>query len=47
MLASTKKTVAEVALSVGFGNQGHFCVAFKRAFGVAPTRFRKSHAPDA
>ncbi|WP_414530108.1 helix-turn-helix domain-containing protein [Nodularia chucula] len=31
-------TVAEVATRVGYGNIGHFSVAFKRCFGITPSQ---------
>jgi AraC-like DNA-binding protein len=30
--------VAEVATAVGYGNMGHFAVAFKRQFGITPSQ---------
>jgi AraC-like DNA-binding protein len=31
-------TVAEAAIQVGYGNMGHFAVAFKRRFGITPSQ---------
>jgi AraC-like DNA-binding protein len=31
-------TVAEAAVQVGYGNMGHFAVAFKRRFGITPSQ---------
>ena len=30
--------VSEVATAVGYGNMGHFAVAFKRRFGITPSQ---------
>ena len=40
MLASTSKSVAEVAGDVGYESEPSFNRAFKREFGVPPARFR-------
>ncbi|MER9316276.1 AraC family transcriptional regulator [Mesorhizobium sp. M0659] len=41
MLRSTKRSATEIALECGFGSSSHFTIAFKRAFGVSPTEFRR------
>ncbi|MGX8009035.1 helix-turn-helix domain-containing protein [Mesorhizobium sp. ORM8.1] len=41
MLRSTSSSATEIALECGFGSSSHFSIAFKRAFGVNPTEFRR------
>ncbi|NJK30558.1 MAG: helix-turn-helix transcriptional regulator [Acaryochloris sp. SU_5_25] len=38
VLRQGNHTVAEVATAVGYGNMGHFAVAFKRQFGITPSQ---------
>lgn len=38
LLRQRQWTVAEVATRVGYGNMGHFAVAFKRRFGISPSQ---------
>lgn len=38
LLRENKYSVAEVANLVGYGNIGHFSVAFKRRFGITPSQ---------
>ena len=45
LLASTSKSVAEVAGDVGYESEPSFNRAFKRAFGVPPARFRSYAKP--
>ncbi|MDC7227637.1 MAG: AraC family transcriptional regulator [Spirochaetales bacterium] len=40
MLQDERKTVNEVALELGYEDQGHFTRAFKRLMGAAPSDFR-------
>jgi AraC-like DNA-binding protein len=40
LLASTTKTVAEIAYEVGFGTPGYFSTCFKKQFGKYPTELR-------
>ena len=40
LLASTTKTVGEVAYEVGFGTPGYFSTCFKKHFGKYPTELR-------
>lgn len=40
LLRSTRKSVAEIALEVGFGDQSYFTRIFKRQTGCSPGRFR-------
>ncbi|WP_352912263.1 helix-turn-helix domain-containing protein, partial [Mesorhizobium sp. M1252] len=41
MLRSTNLSATEIAMECGFGSSSHFTTAFKRAFGVGPTEFRR------
>jgi AraC-like DNA-binding protein len=41
MLRSTNLSATEIAMECGFGSSSHFATAFKRAFGAAPTEFRR------
>lgn len=43
-LRMTSRGVAEIAGDVGYESEAAFNRAFKRAFGVPPARFRRSHA---
>ncbi|MBO9699920.1 MAG: helix-turn-helix transcriptional regulator [Sporocytophaga sp.] len=40
LLSETPKTVSEIYLDLGFEDLSHFSHAFKKQFGVAPTRLR-------
>ena len=40
LLASTTKTVGEIAYEVGFGTPGYFSTCFKKHFGKYPTELR-------
>lgn len=42
-LAHTDKRIIEIALASGFESQEAFTRAFKKAFGVTPASYRKSH----
>lgn len=42
-LAHTDERVLEIAFAAGFDSQEAFTRAFKKAFGVTPARYRKSH----
>ncbi len=41
ILRNEKKTVAEVAYSVGFSSPGYFTQAFKKKFGELPTKYKQ------
>ncbi len=41
LIESTDLSITEVALAVGHYSFGHFSAAFKRSFGVVPSRYRK------
>lgn len=50
LLRYTDKSVAAIALYLGFCSQGHFARAFKAAAGMTPGEYREKHAlagPDA
>lgn len=40
------RSSAEVALALGFADQSHFTLAFRRAFGVPPGRFVRALVPS-
>lgn len=42
-LAHSGERILEIALAAGFDSQEAFTRAFKKAFGVTPARYRKSH----
>jgi AraC-like DNA-binding protein len=42
LLQSSGLTVIEIALSLGFADPNYFTKAFRRAFAVSPTEFRRS-----
>ena len=46
LLREGKHKVAEVAILVGYGNLGHFSVAFKRKFGITPTQCLEGKKAD-
>jgi AraC-like DNA-binding protein len=41
MLRNPGKTLSDIALSVGFGDQSAFTHAFTRRFGIAPGQWRQ------
>ena len=41
LLATTEKSVADIAVEVGFFDQSHFIKAFKRERGTTPGRYRR------
>jgi len=41
MLANTDYTIQEIAFKIGFETYKGFSLAFKNAFGMLPTRYRK------
>ena len=43
LLLTTHLTLAEIAASVGYGNQSKFTAAFKESYGVLPKEYRKKH----
>jgi AraC family transcriptional regulator len=42
MMVSTELPLAAIAAAVGFWDQSHFTVAFRRIAGVTPARYRRS-----
>ncbi|MBY0496913.1 MAG: helix-turn-helix domain-containing protein [Cyanobacteria bacterium] len=44
MLAVTRESVLDIAISIGFQNHETFCRAFKRRFGAAPSEWRRDSA---
>jgi AraC family transcriptional regulator len=46
-LASSDRTLVEIALDAGFADQSHFTREFKRHFGIPPRRFRDATRPRA
>jgi len=43
LLAETNTSVKEVSEAIGYMNPQHFTAAFKKNFGLTPSRFRKNH----
>jgi len=43
LLAGTKSDIKEISEIIGYKNPQHFTTAFKRKFGLTPSRFRKNH----
>jgi AraC family cel operon transcriptional repressor len=43
LLSQTDEPVVSICMQVGFENVSHFYHLFRRAFGVAPVRYRKEH----
>lgn len=41
MLANPDLSIAEIALDLGFADQSHFTMHFKRAHGIAPAAYRR------
>jgi AraC-like DNA-binding protein len=41
LLQTTRKTVMQVALDVGYESEAAFCRAFKREFGLPPAQYRR------
>jgi AraC family transcriptional regulator len=41
LLLETDHSVLEIAVAVGFQNQSHFAVAFRRTTGISPNQFRR------
>lgn len=40
-LASTDRTVSDIALSVGFGDESSFCLTFRKRVGITPKAWRQ------
>lgn len=41
LLADTDKSIADIALDVGYENQGKFATLFKRIYGMSPLEYRR------
>jgi AraC family transcriptional regulator len=46
MLRATREPMSQIALTAGFCDQSHLCRVFKRAVGVTPSAWRRTHASD-
>ena len=44
MLVQTDDGIAQIAKAVGYESQSRFTTAFKEAYGILPTEYRKQHA---
>jgi AraC-like DNA-binding protein len=45
-LRETRKTIAQLAHSVGYESEEAFSRAFKREFGLSPARWRDQHSAE-
>lgn len=43
LLISTRRSVTDIALEVGFGNPSHFNSMFSKYIGMSPSRYRESY----
>lgn len=43
LLINTDKSLMEIALDMGYENQGKFSAAFKKSIGLLPTQYRRRH----
>jgi len=43
LMIDTKVPLSEIALATGFSDQAHFSNKFRRAAGMTPTQWRKTH----
>jgi AraC-like DNA-binding protein len=41
LLSDTDKSIADIALDVGYENQGKFATLFKRIYGMSPLEYRR------
>lgn len=41
MLAETNDSIAQIAKAVGYESQSRFTTAFKEAYGLLPTEYKK------
>lgn len=44
LLLTTRNTITDISLTVGFESVGYFCRKFKKTFGVSPKGFRRSNS---
>lgn len=45
MLQESYRPIGQIAMDVGYANQGHFSERFKRRFGMSPTALRQTREP--
>ncbi len=43
-LQNSNQTVQEIARDVGYDSQSRFTEAFRTAYGISPTEYRKRHS---
>jgi AraC family transcriptional regulator len=43
LLAEEDRSIADIALAVGFSNQSHFTTQFSRFLSLTPTAYRARH----
>ncbi len=43
-LRHTHLSATDIAMECGFGSSSHFAVAFKKAFGISPTEYRRRYS---
>ena len=43
LLNNDDKSIADIAMQLGFGSYNYFCRKFKECFSVSPTQYRKEH----
>ena len=43
LLISTRKSVTDIALEVGFGNPSHFNSMFSKYIGMSPSKYRETY----
>ena len=46
LLRTSKQSISYIAQQVGFENQGHFAILFKKQFFDSPTTYRKKNKVD-
>jgi two-component system response regulator YesN len=42
LLGSTRKTISEIGINVGYSDHSYFCKVFKKIMGMSPSAYRKS-----
>jgi AraC family transcriptional regulator len=45
LLAASDKSVAEIAIDVGFSSQAHFTTQFRKFMNISPAAYRLLHRP--
>jgi AraC-like DNA-binding protein len=43
LMIASSESLSQIALSVGFSDQSHFCKRFKQALGQSPSNWRREH----